>query len=65
MFRISIRFKVPWLNNGIYLEFRWFEPYAGKLARMDLTGGKFVKIYLSGLGRGIYYGSYRYPRTLV
>ncbi len=32
---------------------------------MDLTGGKFVKIYLSGLGRGIYYGSYRYPRTLV
>ena len=36
-----------------------------KVARMVLTGGKSARIYLSGLGRGIYYGSYRSPRTLV
>ena len=36
-----------------------------KVARMVLTGGKSARIYLSGLGRGIYYGSYRYPRRLV
>lgn len=32
---------------------------------MVLTGGKSEKTYLSELGRGIYYGSYRGPRTLV
>jgi len=32
---------------------------------MVLTGGKFERTYLSELGRGIYYGSYRAPRTLV
>lgn len=36
-----------------------------KVARTVLTGGKSVKIYLSGLGRGLYYGSYRAPRTLA
>ncbi len=36
-----------------------------KVARMVLTGGKSARIYLSGLGRGIYYGSYRSPRILV
>lgn len=36
-----------------------------KVARTVLTGGKSVKIYLSELGRGLYYGSYRAPRTLV
>ena len=42
-----------------------FETYALKGARMVLGGGKSEKTYLSRLGRGIYYGSYRYPRTLV
>lgn len=36
-----------------------------KVARTVLTGGKSVRIYLSELGRGMYYGSYRAPRTLV
>lgn len=36
-----------------------------KVARMVLTGGKSVKIYLSGLGRGMYYASFKTPRTLV
>ena len=36
-----------------------------KGARTVPTGGKSARIYLSGLGRGIYYGSYRSPRTLV
>ena len=36
-----------------------------KVARTVLRGGKSEKTYLSRLGRGIYYGSYRYPRTLV
>lgn len=32
---------------------------------MVLTGGKFEKTYLSEFGRGLYYGSYQNPRTLV
>lgn len=32
---------------------------------MVLTGGKFERTYLSGLGKGLYYGSYRTPRGLV
>lgn len=36
-----------------------------KVACMVLTGGKSVRIYLSELGRGLYYGSYKSPRTLT
>jgi hypothetical protein len=36
-----------------------------KVARYVLTGGKLERVYLSGLGRGLYYGSYQNPRTLV
>ena len=44
---------------------RLLEPCAGKLARTVLTGGKSEKAYLSEFGRGLYYGSYQNPRTLV
>lgn len=36
-----------------------------KVARTVLTGGKLERAYLSELGRGLYYGSYQNPRTLV
>jgi len=36
-----------------------------KVACMVLTGGKFERTYLSGFGRGMYYGSYQRPRTLT
>lgn len=36
-----------------------------KVACTVLRGGKLERAYLSQLGRGMYYGSYRLPRTLV
>ncbi len=36
-----------------------------KIARTVLSGGKFMKTYLSEFGRGLYYGSYQRPRTLT
>lgn len=36
-------------NKKSFIKFFLFEPYDGKLSRMDLMGGKFVKIYLSNL----------------
>jgi ubiquinol-cytochrome c reductase cytochrome b subunit len=36
-----------------------------KVARTVLRGGKLERAYLSQFGRGLYYGSYQNPRTLV
>jgi len=36
-----------------------------KVACCVLTGGKLERAYLSGFGRGIYYGSYQSPRTIT
>lgn len=50
---------------GCEPKIRLLEPCAGKLACTVLTGGKSEKTYLSEFGRGLYYGSYQNPRTLV
>lgn len=44
---------------------RLLEPYAMKVARTVLRRGKPVRAYLFRLGRSMYYGSYKAPRTLV
>jgi hypothetical protein len=46
-------------------KYRLLEPYAMKVACTVLTGGKLERAYLSEFGRGLYYGSYQNPRTLV